>query len=152
MKGLKYVETLKITFIKMSDGEIVHKTAYFNRPAETIINNVEINESLQMSKQTILNKIAVWISDGSGWTVQSVDTHYLNVVKCQPIRGSPYIQLPAELRNSAKGLINIKIRIMNVLDGVTSDTETHKRNFLNELKNLIRNTLTNWITLELNSQ
>lgn len=49
-----------------------------------------------------------FISDGSGWTVQSVDTHYLNVVKCQPIRGSLYIQLPAELRNSAKGLINMK--------------------------------------------
>ena len=108
MKGLKYAETLKITFIKESDGKIIYKTAYFNRPAETIINNLEITESLQMSKQIILNKIAVWMSEGSGWTVQSVDNHYLNVVKYQPIRGSSYIQLPPELRNSAKGLINLK--------------------------------------------
>ena len=108
MKGLKYVETLKITFKKISGREIAYKTAYFSIPAETIINNLEITESLQMSIETILNKIASWISEGSGWTIQSVDNHYLNIVKYQPIRGSSYIQLPAELRNSAKGLINLK--------------------------------------------
>ena len=48
------------------------------------------------------------ISEGSGWTVKSVDNHYLNVVKYQPMRGSSYIKLPQELRNSSKGLINIK--------------------------------------------
>ena len=108
MKGLKYVETLKITFKKVSGREIAYKTTYFSIPAETIINNLEITESLQMSIETILNKIASWISEGSGWTIQSVDNHYLNIVKYQPIRGSSYIQLPAELRNSAKGLINLK--------------------------------------------
>ena len=61
-----------------------------------------------MSKQNILNKIAVWISEGTGWTVQSVDNHYLNIVKYKPIKGSSYIKLPTELRNSAKGLINLK--------------------------------------------
>ena len=72
------------------------------------MNDLEITESLQMSKQNILNKIAVWISEGSGWTVKSVDNHYLNVVKYQPMRGSSYIKLPQELRNSSKGLINMK--------------------------------------------
>ena len=108
MKGLKFVETLKVTFTKMSNGEIVYKTAYFNSPAQTIINNTEIDKSLEVSKQGILNKIAVWISEGSGWTVQSVDNHYLNVVKYEPMKGSSYIKLPNELRNSAKGLINMK--------------------------------------------
>ena len=108
MKGLKFVETLKVTFTKMSDGKIIYKTAYFNSPPQTIINNPEINESLEVSKQNILNKIAVWISEGSGWTVKSVDNHYLNVVKYQPMKGSSYIKLPQELRHNAKGLINIK--------------------------------------------
>ena len=108
MKGLKYVETLKVTFNKMSNGEIVEKPAYFNSKSQTIINNTEINEALQMSKQNILNKISQWISEGSGWTVQSVDSHYLNIVKYKPMKGSSYIQLPSELRNSAKGLINMK--------------------------------------------
>ena len=108
MKGLKYVETLKVTFNKISDGEIVEKPAYFNSKSQTIINNTEINEALQMSKQNILNKISQWISEGSGWTVQSVDSHYLNIVKYKPMKGSSYIKLPSELRNSAKGLINMK--------------------------------------------
>ncbi|XP_068675341.1 uncharacterized protein [Montipora foliosa] len=51
--------------------------------------------------------MAVWISEGSGWTVQSVDNHYLNVVKYEPMKGSSYIKLPTELR-IAKGLINMK--------------------------------------------
>ena len=108
MKGLKYVETLKVTFSKMSDGETVIKNAYFNSTPQTIINQIEINEALQMSKQNILNLISQWISEGSGWTIQSVDSHYLNIVKYKPIKGSSYIQLPYELRNSAKGLINMK--------------------------------------------
>ena len=108
MKGLKYVETLKVTFEKISADVIVEKSAYFNSTSQTIINQMEINEALQMSKQNILNKIAQWISEGSGWTVQSVDNHYLNIAKYEPMKGSSYIQLPNELRNSSKGLINMK--------------------------------------------
>ena len=51
MKGLKFVETIKVTFTKMSNGEIVYKTAYFNSPAQTIINNTEIDKALEVSKQ-----------------------------------------------------------------------------------------------------
>ena len=108
MKGLKFIETLKVTFTKMSDGEIMHKTAYFNGPTQTITNDTENTESLKTSKQSILNKIAVWISEGSAWTVQSVDSHHINIVKYKPMKGSSYIKLPTELRNSAKGLINPK--------------------------------------------
>ena len=108
MKGLKYVETLKVTFEKNAGGKMVEKTAYFNSAAKTIINGMEITDSLQLTKQQIMNKIAQWISEGSGWTIQSVDSHYLNIAKYEPMKGSSYIQLPSELRNSAKGLINIK--------------------------------------------
>ena len=72
MKGFKFVETLRVTFTKLSSDEIVIKTAYFNSKAQTIINHIEIHEALQTSKQTILNKIAQWISEGSGWTIQSI--------------------------------------------------------------------------------
>ena len=75
MKGFKFVETLRVTFTKLSSDEVVIKTAYFNSKAQTIINHMEIHEALQKSKQTILNKIAQWISEGSGWTIQSIDNH-----------------------------------------------------------------------------
>ena len=108
MKGLKFVETLRVTFKKSAKDEIVYKTAYFNSKPQTIINNTEIPEALQLSKEQILNMIAQWISEGSGWTIESVDNHYLNIVQYQPMKGSSYIKLPQELRNSAKRLINMK--------------------------------------------
>ena len=108
MKGLKYIETLQVTFEKISSNIIIEKSAYFNSASQTIINQMEINNALQLSKQNILNKIAQWISEGSGWTVKSVDSHYMNIAKYEPMKGSSYIQLPQELRNSAKGLINMK--------------------------------------------
>ena len=134
MKGLKYVETVKVTFNKPEQSnyrrdeitfekhkerffklfktdetdEKVSKTAYFNSKAQTIINHTEINKALQLTKQQIMNKIAQWTSEGSGWTIQSVDNHYLNIAKYEPMKGSSYIKLPNELRNSKKGLINMK--------------------------------------------
>ena len=108
MKGLKFVETLKVTFKKQDGDGTLYKTAYFNSKPKTIINYTEINEALQLSKQQILNMIAQWISEGSGWTIESVDNHYLNIVQYQPMKGSSYIKLPQELRNSAKGLINMQ--------------------------------------------
>ena len=104
-KGFKCGETLQVTFTKLSSDEIVIKTAYFKSKAQTIINH--IHEALKMSKQNILNKITQWISEGSGWTIQSVDNHYLNIAKYKPMNGSSYTQLPSELRRR-NALINIK--------------------------------------------
>ena len=56
----------------------------------------------------MLNKIAQWISEGSGWTIESINNHYVNTVKYQPQTGSSYLKLLIELRNSKKGLINLK--------------------------------------------
>ena len=108
MKGLKFIETLKVTFTKMTNDDVIQKTAFFNSKAQTIINDLEIPESLKLSEQQILNFVAQWISEGSGWTIQLIDAHYLNIVKYEPMKGSSYIQLPTELRNSAKGLINLQ--------------------------------------------
>ena len=92
----------------MSEGEITTKKAYFNSTPQTITNYIDIVKSTQLSKQQILNKVAQWISEGSGWTVQYVNGHYINIVKHKPMNGSSYIQLPKELQNSKKGLINMK--------------------------------------------
>ena len=109
MKGIKFVETLRVTFEKqLGREEKIMKTAYFNSQLQTITNDTQIELALSLSKQVILNKIAVWISEGSGWTIQSVENHYINVVKYEPMKGSSYIQLPTELRHNNKGLINMK--------------------------------------------
>ena len=38
----------------------------------------------------------------------SIDAHYINVILYKPLVSSSYIQLPAELRNSSGGLVNIE--------------------------------------------
>ena len=108
LKGFKYIETLKITFEKQFGNITTIKTAYFNSMTTTIINKNEINKALQTSRQELMKAIGQWISEGSGWTIQSVDGHYINLTKYKPLKGSSYIELPTELRNPAKGLINLK--------------------------------------------
>ena len=61
-----------------------------------------------MSRQEMLNTIDKWVSEGSGWVIDRIDSHYINVTTYQPLNGSSYIELPIELQNPAKGLINIK--------------------------------------------
>ena len=106
-KGFKYVETLQVKFIKFSNGQKTEKNGFFNSKADLIINNTNIQSSLQISKQHILNIISQWVSEGSGWTVESIESHHLNIANYSPLKGSSYIELPPEIKKS-KGLINIK--------------------------------------------
>ena len=108
LKGFKYIETLKITFEKKQGDGTTTKTAYFNSKTKTLINAMEINEVLQTSREELIKAIAQWISEGSGWTIKSVDGHYINLTQYKPLNGSSYIELPPELRNPNKGLINLK--------------------------------------------
>ena len=91
MKGIKYIETLKLAFKKTTvdayenEPKMIFKTAYFNSKAKIIINENEINESIQTSNQEILNGIAVSLSEGSGWTVESIDEHHINIVNYKPL-------------------------------------------------------------------
>ena len=108
MKGLKFNETLKIKFEKQNGDELIEESAYLNAEKQTVTNDTEIVELLQITQQQILNKIQKWISKGSGWTIKSVDGHFINVIKYKPLRGNSYIPLPKELQNSSKGIINMK--------------------------------------------
>ena len=47
-------------------------------------------------------------NEGSGWIIESIDSQYINISTFRPLSGSWYIKLLVELRNSKKGLINIK--------------------------------------------
>ena len=125
MKGLKFIETLEVTFEKQTinsrTGEHVsiYKAAFFNGKAKTITEANDIEPELSMSRQEILNTIDKWVSEGSGWVIDRIDGHYINVTTYKPLNCGSYVKLPSELQNSGKGLINIKTTTMNALDGVT---------------------------------
>ena len=92
MKGFKFIETLEVAFekdtIDSKTGKHVgiYKTAFFNGKAKT------------RSRQEILNVIDKWVSEGSGWVIDRIDSHYINVTLYKPLNGSSYIELPAELK------------------------------------------------------
>ena len=108
MKGLKFNESLKITFVKQKGDELIEHAQPFFSKTQTVTNETEIANLLQITQQLIVNKIQQWISEGSAWIIKSVDGHFINVVKYKPLRGSSYIPLPKELRHPAKGIINMK--------------------------------------------
>ena len=114
MKGFKFIETLEVTFekdtIDSKTGKHVsiYKTAFFNGKAKTITKPNNIEPELNMSRQEILNTIDKLVSEGSGWVIDRIDSHYINVSLYKPLNSSRYMELPTELRNPKKGLINIK--------------------------------------------
>ena len=114
MKGFKFIETLEVTFekdtIDSKTGKRVsiYKTAFFNGKAKIVTKVDDIEPELNMFRQEILNTIDKWVSEGSGWVIDRMDSHYLNVTLYKPLNGSSYVKLPAKLGNSRKGLINIK--------------------------------------------
>ena len=65
MRGIKFVETLKVSFTKESNGQEITKTAFFNSKPQIAMNNISMSESLEISREQILNFIARWISEGS---------------------------------------------------------------------------------------
>ena len=115
MKGFKFIETLEVTFVKKITTDSINKTtsliykkAFFNGKAKTITKPKDIEPELNMSRQEILNVIEEWVSEGSGWAINHIDSHYINVTLYKPLNGSSYMELPMELKNPKKGLINIK--------------------------------------------
>ena len=113
-KGFKFIETLEVTFekdtINSKTGKRVsiYKMAFFNGKAKPITKPNDIEPELSMSRQEILNVIDKWVSEGSGWITDRIDSHYINVTTYKRLHGSSYTELPTELRNPKKGLINIK--------------------------------------------
>ena len=87
------------------DGAIEFAPVYFNSFTKTVINH---RFKLENSFQDILYIIDVWINNGSGWNVESMESQCINISTYRPLAGGSYMDLPAELRSPRKELINIK--------------------------------------------
>ena len=71
-KGFKYQMTVKGLLKKYKlNGEIEFDPVYFNSVTKTVIN---YRFNLENSFQDILYLIDAWINEGSGWTVESIES------------------------------------------------------------------------------
>ena len=146
-KGFKYQITVKVLLKKYKlNGEIEFAPVYFNSLTKTVINH---RFRLENSFQEILYMIDVWINNGSGWNVESIESQYINISTYRPLAGSSYINLPIELKSPRKGLINIKKKIKDVFYGVTLDILILQKNIQKEFKKMTKKLLKNLIMIEL---
>ena len=105
-RGFKYIISVTITLKKrINDNEFDPKTLHLNSLIKTVINQrYRLNDSFE----EILNKLDIWINEGSGWVIDEIKGLYINISNYEPLLGGSYIPLPKVLNNSMKGLINLK--------------------------------------------
>ena len=107
VKGFKHQITVKVLLCKLKgNGDRELAPVYFNSATKTVINSEKYG--LDRPFQEILYRIGNWINEGSGWIIESIEAQYVNISIYSPLSGSTYIELPDELKNPVKGLINIK--------------------------------------------
>ena len=93
-KGFKYQITVKILLKKYKlNGEIEFALVFFFS---------------KTSFQDILYMIDVWINNGSGWNIESIESQYINISTYRTLSGSCYMDLPVELKIRRKGLMSIE--------------------------------------------
>ena len=117
--GLQFKMSIAVTLEKtlrfVSDDpkvkiptQYLEQTIYFNSKVKTIVAEREIVEAVNRSVEEIVTHMEMWVGEGSGWTLKSIDGHYVSVAKYDPLRGSSYVELPKKLQHSMKGRINIQ--------------------------------------------
>ena len=111
-------------------GEIEFEPVSFNSLKKIVINHIF---RLESSFQEILYMIDVWINNGSGWAVESIESQYINISIYRPLAGSFYMYLTVELRSPR---IMLDILIL-------------QKNIQKELKKITKKLLKNLIMMEL---
>ena len=89
----------------MFNREIEFAPVYFNLVTKNVINH---RLRFENDFEEILHLIDNSINELSDWIAESIESQYINISTYRPLSGSSYMNLPDELRNLKKGLINIK--------------------------------------------
>ena len=83
------------------------KVSYFKSKSKLTINN-NIIPALNKTTEGLVDRIGEWLDEGSGWSINAIKSHNLNVVRYRAHEGRPYTERPIELQNPMEGLINLK--------------------------------------------
>ena len=89
-----------------ADKEI-RDVAHFSSKQETIHEGTDLEEVYQTMKDKILESLASYQKNGSGWRFEKINKLEFNISKSNPLKGSSYIPLPKNL-NGKKAIINME--------------------------------------------
>ena len=70
------------------------------------VTNQRFNLNAAYAKLKLL--LDIWDGPGSGWVVDKMKDIHININNYDPLAGRSYFPLPPKLRNSMKGLFNLK--------------------------------------------
>ena len=88
-----------------------------NSKAETVIKENDIDDVFELVCITFISNMQKSFGKGSGWIIDSVIGHIINISKYNPLAGSSYVKLPKELDHPRKARLIFKILIiMNALN------------------------------------
>ena len=97
-------------------------TFYSNSKAGTIISDSDRDKVFESIYTTIISNIQKHLGKGLGWIIDSAIDHTINISKYNPLDDSSFINLPKELDNPQKSLINNQNTHNNALNGFWLDT------------------------------
>ena len=80
-------------------------TPVFRHKQEALLVTAVIEESLQQAFPVLLESLEKWVNLGSGWTVSTIQTLWVDIVKYEPLKGSSFSLLPKDLQ-SKKAIFN----------------------------------------------
>ena len=88
-------------------GEIVIQPSAFHSNIEVNLDGTDEEELYITMVERIIEKMATFQSEGSGWRFHSIIRLELHTVDYNPLRGETWLPLPKELANK-KAIINVK--------------------------------------------
>ena len=116
MKSLKFNRWMDITFEKIKDyperagvaptKETLNQVLWSS--PQILTDESQIDKTMQLAGDTLITRAHHFLRQGSNWQILSVNFQYIDILLYNPLEGSSYIELPQELQNPRKGLINIK--------------------------------------------
>ena len=95
------VEMKKIT----SEG-VTRIRVYLSSNKYVIHNKVGLVTKLLLANKKIVEVLDKYLQNGSGWTLNRIESLYINSIRFDPLSGSSYCKLPKHIENS-QGIINV---------------------------------------------
>ena len=93
--------------VDLKSCEVIAEEAAFHSKTEVNLESTYSNELLSKMKETVLESLAKFQSQGCNWRFHSVLILTLHTIKYEPLDGSTYVSLPKFLA-AKKAIINLK--------------------------------------------
>ena len=96
------------TRIDPATGEVEEMTHYFHGDVIEIYETINIVEKYREMRDLILEKIATFQPQKSGWQFDQILSHDISIVPFRPLAGNSYIPTPKKIIGYRKAIVNVQ--------------------------------------------